>query len=341
MIERRFRGLGQHPARILNTMAVCHSVLGMTAALVTTLWLSACSPNSQDAESPRGTSSQEADGSAPSAASFELAIQSGSVTVRGTDLDRTTVLRSLLGAERTAVNDAQLDSLPTLKLSLALQQATIGEALARLLPDTSYTPVYELATRRPQRLAALTIGNAATVTTSAEPTAASTDLLKAYTEAGRDERMDMLQTLAITTDSLPVITHALNTEQDPVFVSRLTKQLGRANEFGARQALLGALQNDNETVVAAALEAVDNWRDPTVEQNVRPLLAHPTEAIAERAERMLEEYSYAQEAAALDARAGPRPAPDPETVNQQVRQLGDRQSIEGRLQRLRARRESP
>jgi len=262
-----------------------------------------------EADAPRGDAGS---GPAPSAArepasaprgvaagEFVVSVVGGSVQLASRDAPRLAILRRLADLEGFTLDTS---GLPEARVTLQLDEVSLGAALAALLDDVSYRSVFvHDASLGRNRLASLAVGASSAPDGGGADRRPGADALARVAQlqleglgAGADEpdeeqqrwiealasgndreRREAIEEVDVDGPALARAIEMATADSDPLVRIGAVERLEESATFAAIQGLLSALEDPEPEVVLRAIEALEYAGDETVVPYLQPLYQHP------------------------------------------------------------------
>lgn len=280
--------------------------IAMTMAMAVAIGVAAACG---DGETPRGgaesaPASSAARESAPAprgveTGEFVVSLVGGRVQLASREAPRLAILRRLADLEGFTLDTSEL---PEARITLQLEEAPLGAALAALLDDVSYRSafVYDAGLGR-NRLASLVVGAAPAREGGGagrgrgagaglragrlrleglppgadEPDEEQQHWMQALGSANDRERREAIEQVDVDGPALARVIELATADSDPLVRAGAVGRLEESGTFAAIQGLLSVLEDPEPKVVLRAIEALEYAGDETVVPYLAPLYEHP------------------------------------------------------------------
>ena len=110
-----------------------------------------------------------------------------------------------------------------------------------------------------------------------------------YKAGDVEQKKTAIIDLELSEGGVILLSHIIRNDPSRSVVVEAIQRLDLGEEFGARWALLDALDHKDPDVVLEILAAVEVWRDPTIRRYIVPLANHPDERVSAKSADLLED----------------------------------------------------
>ena len=237
-------------------------------------------------------------------------VEPSGITLIGTRLSRNRILNQLIDFDGTAVHGGPLIDQP---VDMRVVDGPMGAVLAQLLAGVSYQARLERQQQARARLHTLWLGEESMKRQVAmvqsgieEETGLPSPLVAAdgsvdageeyvrmlyqqYRHGDLEAKKMAITDVEMTEGGVTFLDNVMKTAQDEEILIEVIRRLDIADAFGAKWALLEALNHPNPAVVMEVLESLEVWRDPTIRRYLLPLTFHEDIDVREKALGLVED----------------------------------------------------